>query len=88
MGSLQIGVLHNIPIHNMLHVLLPYNHTFLSLVSFPPLRVLLEGHVLKNYIRGVKKHVTDREIGLLLVFTWILCAKKKCQVKYLKLLLL
>ena len=69
MGSLQVGILHNIPIHNMLHVLLPYNHTFLSLVSFPPLRVLLEGHVLKNYIRRVEKPVTDHETGLLLVFT-------------------
>ena len=69
MGSLQVGILHSIPIHNMLHVLLPYNHTFLSLVSFPPLRVLLEGHVLKNYIRRVEKPVTDHEIGLLLVFT-------------------
>ena len=69
MGSLQVGILHNIPIHNMLHIYLPYNHTFLSLVSFPPLHVLLEGHVLKNYIRRVEKPVTDHEIGLLLVFT-------------------
>ena len=66
---------HTHPQH--VNVLLPYNHTFLSLVPFPPLRVLLEGHVLKNYIRGVKKHVTDHEIGLLLVFTWLLCAKRK-----------
>lgn len=62
MGSLQVGILHNIPIHNMLHIHLPYNHTFLSLVSFPPLRVLLEGHVLKNYIRRAEKPVTDRVI--------------------------